>query len=70
MTTTTTSPTGAELARSRLRCAFEQTVADAVQLGVPRSALPNPQDGASAQELAAAISHVEDVVSSFLSANI
>lgn len=64
------TPAGAELARSRLRMVFDGAVADAVELGVPRSALPAPQEGASADELAAALAHVEDVVASFMSANI
>lgn len=68
--TTASTTTAAELARSRLRVAFESAIADACNLGVPRSALPAPQEGASAEELAAALAHVEDVVSSFLSANI
>jgi hypothetical protein len=60
----------ASLGQQRLSAAFESARADAVSLGVPSSALPRPQEGASAEELAAAHAHVRDVISSFLSANI
>jgi len=60
----------ADLARERLRASLDYTASRALALGVPRSALPAPQAGASAEELAAAVGHVEDMVASFLSANI
>jgi len=66
----TSSPAAASLAQQRLRAAFESARADAVTLGVPSSALPRPQEGASAEELAAALAHAQDVMASFLSANI
>jgi len=58
------------LAQLRLRTTFDAACADAVALGVPYSALPAPREGASADELAAALAHTEDMVASFQSANI
>jgi hypothetical protein len=59
----------ASLAQQRFRVAFEDARADAIALGVPSSALPAPREG-TAEELAAALAHTEDVIASFQSANI
>lgn len=52
------------------RISYEVLVSDAVSLGIPRSVIPTLKEGASAQQIQAAVQHLQDMVASFMSSGL